>query len=92
MPEVLCEKVGRGLRDSERTVALRDVFGRREFLRVEHGFLTEVGGKTYLPVGVVQEDREQQLVLIELPQEGECGNWRLWVRAADLLPANGRPQ
>jgi hypothetical protein len=45
---------------------------------------------TYLPVGIVQEEPEKQLVLIELPQEGECGNWRLWVRSTDLLPI-GQP-
>jgi hypothetical protein len=92
MAEVLCEKVGPGMRPSERTVAVKDVFGQREFLRVEHDFLTAVGERYFLPVGVVQEDREKDLVLIELPQEGECGGWRLWVHASDLLPANGSPR
>jgi hypothetical protein len=39
-----------------------------------------------VPVGLVQEDPGGQFALIELPQEGECGTWRLWVRKADLLP------
>jgi hypothetical protein len=73
------------MRDSERTVAVRDVQGRREFLRVPDGFLTAVGEKYYLPVGVVYEDRDKQLVLVELPQEGECGSSRLWVRVGDLI-------
>jgi hypothetical protein len=34
---------------------------------------------------MVQEEPMQQLALIELPQEGECGRWRLLVRMADLL-------
>jgi hypothetical protein len=86
MAEVICDRVGPGLRESERIVTVKDVHGRREFLRVEQAFLTVVGDRTYLPVGIVQENPEQQLVLIELPQEGECGNWRLWVSSTDLLP------
>jgi hypothetical protein len=90
--ELICERVGPGMRDSERTVAVKDVRGRREYLRVPRGFLTSVGDKHYLPVGVVYEDREKQLVLIELPQEGECGSSRLWVRAGDLIDhGNGNP-
>jgi hypothetical protein len=91
MPELLCERVGPGMREDERTVAIRDIFGRREFLRVPYGFLTHEGDKYYVPVGVVHIDKEKQLVLIELPQEGECGSWRLWVRVSDLLWLNGSP-
>ena len=89
MAEVLCERISRGMRDSERTVAIRDAYGQREFLCVEVDFLTATGDKYYLPVGVVHEDKQQGLVLIELPQEGARGNWRLWVRSSDLLPTNG---
>ena len=89
MAGLVCEQVGPGMRDEERTVAVKDVQGRREFLRVPHGFLTAVGEQYYLPVGIVQEDRTSQLVLVELPQEGECGSWRLWVRSTDLIRANG---
>jgi hypothetical protein len=74
------------MRDSERTVEVKDISGRREFLRVPLGYLEVVGDNYYVPVGLVQEDPVQQLALIELPQEGECGSWRLWVRMADLLP------
>ena len=88
MPQLLCDRVGRGMRESERTVEVKDAQGRREFLRVEQAFLTVVGERTYLPVGLVDEDPDRQLALIELPQEGERGNWRLWVRTADLL--NGK--
>jgi hypothetical protein len=73
------------MRESERTVAVKDVQGRREYLRVPQGFLTAVGEKHYLPVGVVYEDREKGLVLVELSQEGECGSSRLWVRTGDLI-------
>jgi hypothetical protein len=80
------------MRDSERTVEVRDIQGRREFLRVPLGYLEVVGDSYYVPVGLVQEDPAQQLALIELPQEGECGSWRLWVRMADLLPAKGNSE
>jgi hypothetical protein len=74
------------MRDSERTVEVRDIYGRREFLRVPFGYLEAVGEAYYVPVGLVQEEPTGQFALVELPQEGECGSWRLWVRKADLLP------
>jgi hypothetical protein len=85
MAELLCEAVGPGLRDDERCVEVRDVLGHREFLLVPHGFLTALADKYYLPVGVIGEDRDKQLVLIELPQEGIPGQWRLWVRKSHLI-------
>jgi hypothetical protein len=85
MTQLLCEQVTQGLRDSERTVAVRDVHGRRHFLRVELGFLTREGERYWLPVGTVHTDRERGLTLVELPQEAETGANRLWVRSADLL-------
>jgi hypothetical protein len=74
------------MRDSERTVEVRDIHGQRDFLRVPLGYLEVVGGTYYVPVGMIQEEPAQQVALIEFPQEGECGNWRFWVRMADLLP------
>jgi hypothetical protein len=74
------------MRDSERTVEVKDIYGRREFLRVPFGYLVPAGEGYYVPVGLVQEEPTGQFALIELPQEGECGSWRLWVRKADLLP------
>jgi hypothetical protein len=68
-------------------VTVRDaVTGNRSFLRVEADFLTYYAGNHYLPVGVVQREPELGLALIELPQEPDAGNTRLWVRAADFLP------
>src|ERR1700687_4577178 len=91
MPEILCEDVSPGLREEERLVIVRDaVSGRRSYLRVETGFLTVKDGHHYLPVGVVQDEPQQGLALIELPQEPDAGSTRLWVRAADFLqPGNG---
>jgi hypothetical protein len=92
MPALRCTRVGPGMRDSERTVEVKDIQGRREFLRVPFGYLIPRGDTYYVPVGLVQEDPVQQLALIELPQEGECGTWRLWVRVADLLPPKGNSE
>ena len=89
MAEVLCEHVGPGLRVTERSVAVRDVRGHREYIRVEEDFLTEVGERAYLPVGVVHIDKEKGMVLIEVPHEADTGGNRLWVRPADLLADNG---
>ncbi len=86
MPALLCTRVGPGMRDSERTVEVQDIQGRREFLRVPLGYLEVVDDRYYVPVGLVQDGPDPQLALIELPQEGELGTWRLWVRKADLLP------
>jgi hypothetical protein len=83
MAEVLCE-VRAGLRDSERTVAVKDVFNRRHHLRVEEGFITADGGLYYLPIGVVAFDDSKGLALVELPHESDAGINRLWVRQSDL--------
>lgn len=92
MAQVICERVSRGMRESELTVSVRDaVNGRRAFLRVEVDFLTFLSGHYYLPVSVLQEEPGQGLVLIELPQESEAGANRLWVRTHDLLQSNGTP-
>ncbi|WP_165250611.1 hypothetical protein [Paludisphaera soli] len=83
MWEVLCE-VGAGLRPSERTAAVPDVYGDRHHLRVEAGFLAEVDGKSYLPVGLIGVDEAKQLALVELPHESDAGINRLWVRMGNL--------
>ena len=83
MAEVLCE-VSPGLRDSERTVAVKDVFNRRHHLRVEEGFITAERGGHYLPIGIVGLDDAKGLALIELPHESDAGINRLWVRWSDL--------
>jgi len=86
MAEIRCEKVSRGLRSTEKSVTVRNaVTGLQSSLRVEADFLTLDKGNYYLPVGVVQEEREQGLALIELPQEPDSGSTRLWVRIADFL-------
>ena len=83
MAQVVCE-VSPGLRDSEKTASVKDVFNRRLHLRVEDGFITAEGGRHYLPIGVVGIDEAKDLALIELPHESDSGISRLWVRRSDL--------
>jgi hypothetical protein len=86
MALVVCDQVSPGLRASERSVAIKDVYRHRQFLRVEADFLTPgKGGKQYITVGVVHVDPRTKAVLIELPHESDAGVNRLWVRAEDLL-------
>jgi len=83
MAQVVCE-VSPGLRDSEKTASVKDVFNRRLHLRVEDGFIATEGGQHYLPIGVVGIDDAKDLALIELPHESDSGISRLWVRRSDL--------
>ena len=83
MARVVCE-VSSGLRDSEKTAAVRDVFHRKHHLRVEEGYIEAEGGFYYLPIGVVGIDEAKGLALIELPHESDSGISRLWVRQSDL--------
>src|SRR5947209_4357266 len=80
MAYVACE-VAEGLRPSELTVAVKDLDGSTAFLRVERDFVRRIGGRTYLPVGIVYEDRASNAVLIELPHEADSGVNRVWVAA-----------
>jgi hypothetical protein len=87
MVEILCESIDRGLRADERSVCVRNaVTGLRSSLRVPADYLTFHEGKYYLPVGVIQEEPQRGLVLVELTQEPDTGPTRLWVRTSDLLP------
>jgi hypothetical protein len=83
MARVVCE-VSSGLRDSEKTAAVKDVFNRRHHLRVEEGFIAAEGGRHYLPIGIVALDHAKGLALIEFPHESDAGISRLWVRQSDL--------
>ena len=89
MAGVLCERVGAGMRPSERAVTVQDVRGHSELILVEHDFLTVQGDRTYLPVGVVFIDRDRAVVLVEFPHEPLTGGNRVWVRASDVIGVNG---
>ena len=83
MARVICE-VSSGLRESERTAAVKDVFNRWHHLRVEEGFIAAEGGSQYLPIGLVGLDDGKGLALIELPHQSDSGISRLWVHQSDL--------
>jgi hypothetical protein len=81
---VLCE-VNRGLRDSERTVAVANIHGRKEFLRIEDSYLRREGEKIFLPVGFIYEHPASGSVLIELPLEADSGVRRMFVPRQNML-------
>ena len=80
MATILCD-VTPGIRDTEKTVS----FSRpAQLLRVQNGYIRDIGGQQYLPVGVVGRDESKNLALIELPHESDSGVDRLWVSLAEL--------
>ncbi|NUQ63140.1 MAG: hypothetical protein HUU20_11740 [Pirellulales bacterium] len=79
MAQVRCE-VFEGLRRSESVAKVVNWRGRNHFIRVEHDFLSDEPGGTFLPVGIVHVDPKTKAVLVELPHEAETGANRLWVR------------
>ena len=84
MAQLRCNNISEGLRTSEGLASFQDYRGRRHFLRVERDFLSQEGGFSYLPIGVVHVDPKTKLVLIELSHEAETGANRLWVRPDQL--------
>lgn len=78
LPEVECG-VSPGILETMVTVAVPDEGGKRQFLQVRKGFITCLGGKHYLPVGIVRLDYKRKMALIELPHEADSGANRLWV-------------
>lgn len=83
MAQVVCE-VSPGLRDTERTVSVKDVHGHRQYLRVEAGFLPRRGDRSFLPVGIVGVDEDKKMALIELPHKSDAGMNRIWVHLDEL--------
>ena len=77
-PEVECEATPSDLYATE-IVGVLDETDNRHFLRVARGQVRQVGGKTYLPVGIIEVDRRKERVLIQLPYEADSGASRLWV-------------
>jgi hypothetical protein len=66
-------------------VVIRNIYGRRHFIRVERDFLSKKEGSYYLPVALVYEDPKSGALLIELPHEAETGVNRLWIDRKSLL-------
>jgi hypothetical protein len=85
MIQVRCEKVSRGMRDSDAIATVRDYHGRRHFLHIEKDFLTSHDSHWALPVALIHRDPPTGAVLIEFPQEAETGVNRIWVGAEDVV-------
>ena len=85
MALVLIDQITRGMRPSERTIAIKDAFGKRVYLRVEEDFMVQRDGKFWLTVGVINEDKVHPVVLVEMPQEPDSGPYRIWAKKTDLL-------
>jgi hypothetical protein len=91
LPEVECTvTVPDGILDTQ-VVAVPDESGNKQFLRVGKGEVTEQGGKTYLPVWVVQLDNRGRRALVELPQEADSGARRIWVPFSRFRPQRPQP-
>jgi hypothetical protein len=90
MAYVVCS-VSDGLCSSEVTVEVQDVDGRPEYLRVHRDFVKQFDNRHYLPIGVVGQDRDKDLFLIELSHEADSGTNRLWVARSSLFDPQARP-
>jgi hypothetical protein len=90
MAMVLCE-VRPGPGKVAVSVAVRDIYNVRTFLSIQHDFVTQRQGQTYLPIGVVYKDKEKGVALIEFPVEADSGAHRLWVPLSSLMEANEAP-
>jgi hypothetical protein len=98
MPETIAETtylsqvectVQAGMLNTE-IVGVADDQGNYQYLRVGKGSVMTEGGKTYLPIGIVELDRRQRRALVELPIEADSGARRLWVPFDRFRPVRGR--
>lgn len=71
------------------SVAVRDVENVRTFLSIDRSYVYHEQGQTFLPIGVVYQDRERGVALIEFPEEADSGAHRIWVPLTSLRSANG---
>jgi hypothetical protein len=71
------------------SVAVQDINNVRTSLEIQHDFVTQRQGQSYLPIGVVYKDREKGVALIEFPVEADSGAWRIWIPLSSLLESNG---
>lgn len=90
LPEVRCE-ISEGLTESDVTVCVRDIEGRDQFIHVLPSMVNGLSDTSYLPVGVIEIDRQNQRVLIELPIEADSGVNRMWMPIAAFRVESGVP-
>lgn len=90
LPEVKCE-ISEGLTESDITVGVRDMEGRNQFIHVLPSMVNWEGETPYLPVGVIDVDRRNSRVLIELPIEADSGVNRMWMPVSSFRVESGVP-
>ena len=90
LPEVRCE-ISEGLTESDITVCVKDIEGREQFIHVLPSMVNRDGEASYLPVGVIEVDRRNNRVLIELPIEADSGVNRMWMPVGSFRIESGVP-
>jgi hypothetical protein len=90
LPEVRCE-VSEGLTDRDYTVSVKDITGRDQYIHVIKSMVNEENGTTYLPVGIINVDRRNSRVHIELPTEADSGANRMWIPFDSFRTESGVP-
>lgn len=89
-PEVRCEVSEGGLLPNGVSARIIDTSGLSQFVQVTKGMINRHGEVDYLPIGLVDIDRRNRRVLIELPTEADSGANRMWVSFDDLWKEVGR--
>ncbi|MGD0045088.1 MAG: hypothetical protein ABSE84_32590, partial [Isosphaeraceae bacterium] len=90
LPQVRCE-ISEGLTGSDKTICVRDVDGRRQYIHVLPSLVNWVSDTPYLPVGVINVDYRNNRVLIELPIEADSGTNRMWMPIDAFRVESGVP-
>ena len=85
MAQIKCFGIADGMRLEEKVAILRDAHDHLDYVSVDADFLTRSNGDYLLPVYVLGQNETGDLALIELPQESERGNNRLWVNKSTLV-------
>ena len=81
MARIKVEVLGEGQHPSERMIAVTTASGERENVMVHR---RSIAGDDTIDVGYpVASDGDKYL--IELPRETTTGQWRVWVKAVDVL-------
>ena len=83
MALLVCD-VEEGARPAEATVILRDYQGRREFLPLDRGLITQEAGKNWITVFVLHVDEATKTAFVGLPEEADSGTHRIWVKKSQL--------
>jgi hypothetical protein len=83
MSLLLCE-ITEGARKAEATAIVKDVTGRKEFLPIDRGLLSEEAGKHFLAVDLIYSDSQKKIALVGLPVEADSGAHRIWVKLSSI--------